>query len=158
MNLFEKRFPGDRSTFQVRGLHFGADFVWIAGPCAVEDERGMVQLAETIGPRLDMLRGGVFKPRTSPYSFAGLEGEGLSILTGIGRTLNKPVLVEFLEAEQVDKFAGTVDMIQIGARNMYNYPLLKRAARTGKPILLKRHFAATLDELLYAAEYTQGGQ
>lgn len=153
MNLFEKRYPGERSSFQVGDLNFGMDFVWIAGPCAVEEETSLQQMAETLGSRLDMLRGGVFKPRTSPYSFTGLGEEGLSILTRVGRKLKKPVLVEFLEPQQVDEFAGEVDMIQIGARNMYNYPLLKRAAQSGKPILLKRHFAATLDELLSAVEY-----
>lgn len=112
-----------------------------------------MRLAQELAPNIDMLRGGVFKPRTSPYSFPGLGEIGLSYLKDTGQALGKTILVEFMEPEHVDKYAQQVDMIQIGARNMYNYPLLSRAAQSGKPIFLKRHFSATLDELLFAAEY-----
>lgn len=151
--LFEKRFPEHRSTFKVRDLSFGEDFLIIAGPCAVEDGQSLMKIASHLQDHAEMLRGGLFKARTSPYSFMGLGEEGLPILKRAVEKHSLPVLVEFLEADQINSFSSQVDMIQIGTRNMFNYLLLKAAALSGKPILLKRHFAATIDELLFAAEY-----
>lgn len=151
--LFEKQYPRQRTSFYVGDVEVGKGFVWITGPCAVEGEEHIHSLVTAICENADILRGGVFKPRTSPYSFAGLGEPGLGYIVKAGQEKQRPVLVEFLEPQQVIRFAPQVDMIQIGARNMYNYPLLQTAALSGKPILLKRHFSATIDELLYAAEY-----
>lgn len=150
---YEKKYPGHYSAFSVGKARFGKDFVFIGGPCAVETETGFWELASRLSKTVDIIRGGVFKARTSPYSFAGLGDIGLSLMEKAGQVFDKPVLVEFQEPEQISLYGAKVDMLQIGARNMYNYPLLKKAAQSGKPILLKRHFSATLDELLFAAEY-----
>lgn len=150
-NLYEKQYPGHVSTFSVGSVQFGTDFVHIAGPCAVECEQELQKLAQQLEP--DIFRGGVFKARTSPYSFTGLGEKGLTYLEQVGQQRQKPILVEFLTPEQIDLYSSRVDMIQIGARNMYNYPLLQKAAQSNKPVLLKRHFSATLDEFLNAAEY-----
>ena len=137
------------------GTRVGAtDVVVMAGPCAVE---GLSQILE-IAHRLKelgatILRGGAFKPRTSPYSFQGLGMAGLEHLARAREETGLVVVTEALDPEGVDLVAQHADMVQIGARNMQNYPLLRRAGRTGKPVLLKRGMAATIDELLLAAEY-----
>lgn len=150
--LFEKSYPSHRSSFEVGGYKIGEDFAFIAGPCAVEDKESLIELAKELSGA-DIIRGGVFKSRTSPYSFTGLGERALQFLEIVSNQQGKPIIVEFIEPEQIRQCADAVDMIQIGTRNMFNYPLLQQAARTGKPILLKRHFSATLDEFLYAAEY-----
>lgn len=151
--MFEKRYPGHSSFFQVRNVHIGKGFTIIAGPCAVESEQALLELAALLNNGAGLLRGGIFKARTSPYSFRGLGEKGLAILEKARENYDLPVMVEFLDQEQISLYAEKVDIVQIGARNMFNYPLLRAAALSGKPILLKRHFSATLDELLYAAEY-----
>ena len=151
--LFEKKYPAHCTEVQIGNLRLGQGFAIFAGPCAVESQEAIAELGAQIAENTDVFRGGVFKARTSPYSFSGLGEEGISYLTDVGKAYQKPVLIEFLEPDHAVKYSERVDMIQIGARNMYNYPLLQRAAMTKKPILLKRHFSATLDELLHAAEY-----
>ena len=133
-------------------------FTMIAGPCSVESEANVLQVAEYLMSRgVKLLRAGAFKPRTSPYSFQGMEHEGLAILdlarkkTGIG------IVTEVMDTEQVDVVAETADMIQIGARNMQNFSLLKKVASCNRPVLLKRGMSATLDEWLMAAEYLLAG-
>ena len=136
------------------GLRFGDGFLVIAGPCAIEDEFQME--AVTRGVRssgASMLRGGAFKPRTSPYSFQGLGEPGVELIARASRKHGIPAVVEALAEDHLPLLSRSVAMIQIGARNMQNFALLKAAARTGVPILLKRGPSATLDELLYAAEY-----
>lgn len=130
----------------------------IAGPCSVESEANVLQVAEYLMSRgVKLLRAGAFKPRTSPYSFQGMEHEGLAILelarkkTGIG------IVTEVMDTEQVDVVAETADMIQIGTRNMQNFSLLKKVASCSRPVLLKRGMSATLDEWLMAAEYLLAG-
>ena len=132
----------------------GKSLVVIAGPCAVESEEQTLTVAravQTAGAAL--LRGGAFKPRTSPYTFQGLGVEGLRILAQARARTGLPVVTEAIDAESLGLVAEYADMVQIGARNMQNFALLRAAGRCGKPVLLKRGPSATLDEWLMAAEY-----
>jgi 3-deoxy-7-phosphoheptulonate synthase len=128
--------------------------VLMAGPCAVENERQVMVAAHRVAEAgAHLLRGGAYKPRTSPYAFQGLGPDGLALLARAGRETGLPVVTEALDESLVDAVAEVAAVVQIGSRNMGNYPLLRRAARAGRPVLLKRGMAATLDELLLAAEY-----
>ena len=137
------------------GTRIGAsDVVVMAGPCAVEGESEILDIAHRVKEMgATVLRGGAFKPRTSPYAFQGLGLEGLELLAKAREETGLAVVTEALDPEGADLVAQYADIIQIGARNMQNYPLLRRAGRTGKPVLLKRGLSATIDELLLAAEY-----
>ncbi|MEW6486677.1 MAG: 3-deoxy-7-phosphoheptulonate synthase [Thermodesulfobacteriota bacterium] len=133
---------------------WGEEPVVIAGPCAVESRGQMLAAAQAVkaaGARV--LRGGAFKPRTGPHSFQGLGFEGLEILAEAGRAVGLPVVTEVMRIDQLERVAAVADCIQIGARNMQNFDLLKEAGRAGKPVLLKRGMSATLEEFLAAAEY-----
>ncbi len=137
------------------GLSIGGEEVpVIAGPCSVEGERQLLQAAHAVKEAgATMLRAGAFKPRSSPYSFQGLGREGLKLLALARRETGLLIVTEAVDPEGVDAVADAADVIQIGARNMQNYSLLRRAGRAGKPVLLKRGIAATIEELLLAAEY-----
>jgi 3-deoxy-7-phosphoheptulonate synthase len=137
------------------GLRIGGDeVVVIAGPCSVESEGQILETAQTVrAAGAAMLRGGAFKPRTSPYSFQGLGEAGLKLLAKAREETGLLVVTEAMDPEGVDLVAEYADVIQIGARNMQNFSLLKRAGRAGKPVLLKRGIAATINELLLSAEY-----
>ncbi|MGH7444760.1 MAG: 3-deoxy-7-phosphoheptulonate synthase [Longimicrobiales bacterium] len=137
------------------GTKIGArDVVVMAGPCAVEGEAQIIDIAHRLRDLgATVLRGGAFKPRTSPYAFQGLGIEALRMLAVAREETGLAIVTEALETETVDVVARYADIIQIGARNMQNYPLLRRAGRTGKPVLLKRGLAATIKELLLSAEY-----
>lgn len=125
----------------------------IAGPCAVESREQLFTTAAAVkAAGAAILRGGTYKPRTSPYAFAGLGEEGLRLLAEAGREFHIPVVSEITSAELLPLFDG-IDMLQVGARNMQNYALLRALGQAGKPVLLKRGAAATLEELLLAAEY-----
>lgn len=143
------------TVFEVRGARFGfGDFTLIGGPCSIESAEQIGEAARLVRDAGgDMLRGGAYKPRTSPYDFQGLGDEALPLIAEAGLRCGLPVVVEALAESHVARAAAFVDMLQIGARNMQNVPLLRAAARTGLPILLKRGPSATLDELLCAAEY-----
>lgn len=135
----------------------GGNFAIIAGPCSVESEEQIVGIAKAVkssGARL--LRGGAFKPRTSPYDFQGLRGEGLELLRIARRETGLPIVTEIMSAAHLDMFAD-VDLIQVGARNMQNFELLKELGHADKPILLKRGLASTLKEWLMSAEYIMAG-
>jgi 3-deoxy-7-phosphoheptulonate synthase len=126
----------------------------IAGPCSIEDEEQMTVIADKLSSiGVCALRGGAFKPRTSPNSFQGLGIKGLDILYKVGKTYNLPIVSELVSTEYLDLFLDKVDVIQVGSRNMYNYELLKVLGEVDKTILLKRHFSATIDEFLSASEY-----
>ena len=126
----------------------------MAGPCSVESEDQIVQIARSIkAAGGNFLRGGAFKPRTSPYSFQGLKGEGLELLKVARQETGLPIVSELMSAEWLDKFVEDVDIIQIGARNMQNFELLKTIGQCKKPILLKRGLSATIEEWLMSAEY-----
>jgi 3-deoxy-7-phosphoheptulonate synthase len=132
----------------------GNDVVLMAGPCAVESEKQIIGIAHRLrAAGATVLRGGAFKPRTSPYSFQGLGKEGLELLSRARAETGLAIVTEALEPELVDLVVEHADIVQIGARNMQNYPLLRRAGRAGKPVLIKRGLAATIKELLLSAEY-----
>jgi 3-deoxy-7-phosphoheptulonate synthase len=145
----------ENTIVNVNGVKVGgAEVVVIAGPCAVESMEQLFQTARAVheeGARI--LRGGAFKPRSSPYSFQGLGEEGLKLLSLIRQETSMPIVTEVMDTRQVELVAGYADMLQIGSRNMHNYPLLKEAGMLGKPILLKRGMMATIEEFLLAAEY-----
>jgi len=144
---------GTRVT--VRGIEIGGpDVIVIAGPCAVENAAQLAETAQAVkdaGARI--LRGGAFKPRTSPYKFQGLGEEGLKLLKQVSQATGLPVVTEVMDTRQVDLIAEFADILQIGSRNMQNYPLLKEVGMLKKPILLKRGMMATIEEFLLAAEY-----
>ncbi len=140
---------------EVNGIKIGGkEVVIMAGPCAVESEEQLSETALRVrAGGASILRGGAFKPRTSPYSFQGLGKEGLEMLERARNLTGLAVVSEVMDTRQVETVARYVDMLQIGSRNMQNFPLLKEAGRTSKPILLKRGMMATIDEYLHAAEY-----
>ncbi len=135
----------------------GGFFQVVAGPCSVESEDQVVRIAKAVkAAGATMLRGGAFKPRTSPYSFQGLGKEGLVHLLTAKRETGLPVVTEIMDPRELE-FFGDVDVLQIGARNMQNYELLKEVSHTTKPVLLKRSFSGTIQELLMSAEYILAG-
>jgi 3-deoxy-7-phosphoheptulonate synthase len=128
--------------------------VIIAGPCAVESREQLFETARSVKTGgANILRGGAFKPRSSPYSFQGMGEEGLKLLSLIRKETGLPIVTEVMDTRQVELVASYADMIQIGSRNMQNYPLLKEAGMCRKPVLLKRGMMATVEEYLMAAEY-----
>ena len=132
----------------------GHDLIIIGGPCSVESSQQMERICSYLHKSAtNCLRGGIFKPRTSPYAFQGLKGKGLQIIKEVATKYHYPIVCELTSLAQVEKYAKDIDIIQIGARNMQNYELLKAVAQTQKPIILKRGFTATINELLCAAEY-----
>lgn len=131
----------------------GGHFAMIAGPCSVESEAQIIEVATAVkASGANILRGGAFKPRTSPYAFQGMQGEGIKLLLKAKEVTGLPIVTEIMNISTLDLFAE-VDMIQVGARNMQNFDLLKELGKTKKPILLKRGLANTLQELLMSAEY-----
>jgi 3-deoxy-7-phosphoheptulonate synthase len=153
--LVDRRRHPEGSVVQVRDLSFGGSTpVLIAGPCSVESEAMILETATAVAQAGgDMLRGGAYKPRTSPYDFQGLGVKGLRYLSDARDRTGLPVVTEVLSWEEVPVVAHFADMLQIGARNMQNFSLLRAASRSGKPILLKRGAGATIEEWLMAAEY-----
>lgn len=143
-----------KTVVDISGVRFGEEFVVIAGPCAVESEEQTIQTAIAVKEAgAKMLRGGVFKPRTSPYSFQGLGLKGLKILKKASDITGLPIVTEVLDPRDVYWVAEYADMIQIGARNMQNFSLLKEVGKVNKPVLLKRGMHSTLSDLLNSAEY-----
>ena len=157
--LVSREFQPNGTTIQVGDVPIGnAYLVLIAGPCAVESEKQALTIARIVrkaGARL--YRGGAFKPRTSPYSFQGLGEEGLRILARVRDETGLSIVTEALDHEVFDLVEEYADVVQIGARNMQNYSLLRRASRSKKPVLLKRGLSATIEEWLMAAEYILEG-
>jgi len=143
------------SKIVVNNVTIGADdFIVIAGPCSVESKEQVLDTAKWIKENgAVMLRGGAFKPRTHPYSFQGMGWEGVQILSEAGRTTGLPVVSEVMSVDQVEKMAREVDVLQVGARNMQNFDLLRAIGKTQRAVLLKRGMSASIDELLCAAEY-----
>ena len=135
----------------------GGYFAMIAGPCSVESEEQIIEVAQAVkASGATMLRGGAFKPRTSPYAFQGMKGEGIRLLLKAKEATGLPIVTELMNISTLDLFAD-VDVIQVGARNMQNFDLLKELGKTKKPILLKRGLANTIQELLMSAEYVMAG-
>jgi len=130
----------------------------MAGPCSVESEEQILSIARSVKTAgASFLRGGAFKPRTSPYSFQGLKKEGLELLKYARKETGLPIVTEIMSTEFLDDFIEDVDVIQVGARNMQNFELLKQLGKTKKPILLKRGLSSTIEELLMSAEYIMAG-
>jgi chorismate mutase/prephenate dehydratase len=155
MPLYDRRQNPEGTRIMVRGVEIGGDVpVVIAGPCSVEGEEMLLTVAASVAAHgADMLRGGAYKPRTSPYDFQGLGVRGLKFLAEAREKTGLPVVTEVLSWEEVPVVARYADVLQIGARNMQNFALLRAAGRSGLPILLKRGGGATLEEWLSAAEY-----
>lgn len=145
------------TVVSVGKARIGQDFCLIAGPCAVESPEQVTSIARQMSAAgAQLLRGGAFKPRTSPYTFGGLGAEGLELLCRAGRETGLPVVSEITDPRQLPLFRE-VDVLQVGARNMQNFELLRELGRQEKPVLLKRSFGATVTELLQAAEYILAG-
>jgi len=153
--LVSRQFQRERSRVQVDGAVFGGDeFVVIAGPCSVESEKQLLTTATAVARAgAKMLRGGAFKPRTSPYDFQGLETEGLKLLKKAREETGLAVITEVMSDGDVGLVAEYADVLQIGARNMQNYALLKVLGKAGRPVMLKRGLSSTIKELLLSAEY-----
>ena len=147
------------SVLNIGGIRIGGKgFVIMAGPCAVESEEQLMATAKAVHEKgASILRGGAFKPRSSPYSFQGLEEEGLKLLEKARISFGIPVITEVMDTRQVEMVCSYADILQIGSRNMQNFPLLKEAGMCRKPVMLKRGMNATLDELLLASEYILDG-
>ena len=156
--LANRRFHPEDTHVQATGKAIGEGaFAVIAGPCSVESEAQLLEVASAVkASGATCLRGGAFKPRTSPYSFQGLENQGLELLREARRVTGLPIVTEIMSETQLDDFAD-VDIIQVGARNMQNFRLLKELGHSKKPILLKRGLSATIEELLMSAEYILAG-
>jgi 3-deoxy-7-phosphoheptulonate synthase len=146
---------GERTVLDIDGRRVGGEhFALIAGPCTVESRAQTLQTARAVaGAGATLLRGGAYKPRTSPYAFQGLGRDGLRMLAEAKAETGLPVVTELMDMRDIDAVLEVADVVQIGARNMQNYPLLSEIGRSGRPALLKRGLSSTLDELLMAAEY-----
>ncbi|HAN98226.1 MAG TPA: 3-deoxy-7-phosphoheptulonate synthase [Planctomycetaceae bacterium] len=157
--LASREMHADDTVVPVAGTRIGpGTFTVIAGPCSVENESMAMEIAEFLRERgVRLFRGGVFKPRTSPYAFQGLEDEGLRILERVRERTGVGIVTEVMEPDQVERVEQASDILQIGTRNMQNFPLLKRVGKAQRPVLLKRGMSATLEEWLMAAEYVLAG-
>lgn len=153
-----RKFQKEDSVIEVEGRKIGGgNFAVIAGPCSVETGEQIIEVAEAVkASGASMLRGGAFKPRTSPYDFQGLKAEGLKLLLMAKKATGLPIVTEIMNQDHLELFSD-VDVIQVGARNMQNFELLKELGRTRKTILLKRGLANTIKELLMSAEYIMSG-
>ena len=154
-----RSFHPEDSVIDVSGVKIGGHkLAVIAGPCSVENEKQIVGVAKSVKlAGATLLRGGAFKPRTSPYSFQGLKEEGLDLLKIARKETGLPIVTEIMSARMLERFVEDVDLIQVGARNMQNFELLKELGRTNVPVLLKRGLSATIEEWLMAAEYIMAG-
>lgn len=154
-----RAFHPDDTIIDVKGVKIGGgNIVVMSGPCSVESRSQIISVAKSVKEAgSQILRGGAYKPRTSPYAFQGLELEGLELLKEAREETGMPIVTEIMSSDLVDKFVEDVDIIQVGARNMQNFDLLKKLGKIDKPILLKRGMSATIEELLMSAEYIMAG-
>lgn len=153
--LVERNAKPEGTILNIQGVQIGGvEVVVMAGPCAVESPEQLLATARAVqSSGASILRGGAFKPRTSPYSFQGLKEQGLELLAWAGRETGLPVVTEVMDTRLVESVCRYADIIQVGSRQMHNYALLEEVGLCGKPVLLKRGMSATLEELLLAAEY-----
>jgi len=160
--LINRQAKKDDTVINVNGIEMGGkDIVIIAGPCAVENREQLLETAKKVSAGgANILRGGAYKPRTSPYSFQGLGEEGLKYLSEARKVTGLPVVTEVMDTRLMELVCKYTDIIQIGSRSMHNFPLLKEAGKCRKPVLFKRGLMATVDEYLHAAEYilSEGNQ
>lgn len=153
--LANRAFHPEDTIVDVKGVKIGAGHKCvIAGPCSIESEEQVIQIAlEAKAAGATLLRGGAFKPRTSPYAFQGMGSNGLDLLVKAGKAAGLPIVSELMDADYLEEFVEKVDVIQIGARNMQNFDLLKKVGKTKTPVLLKRGLSATYEEWIMSAEY-----
>ena len=153
--LASREFKNKSTSIKLKGITIGGkELAIMAGPCAIENEEQIFTIAGELSKRgVKILRGGAFKPRTSPYSFQGLGEEGLKLMSRAAREFGLSIITEVMSVEQVDLVAEYADILQVGARNMQNFMLLKELGRIKKPVMLKRGMSATLEELLLSAEH-----
>jgi len=153
--LSAQKSNNEKTQIEVGNVTFKSNsFIIIAGPCSIESEEQAFDIAKAVKKSgAHILRGGAFKPRTSPYSFQGLGNEGLNILGRVRKELNIPIITEVLDVRDLEAVAEVADIIQIGTRNMQNFSLLKEVGKLNKPVMLKRGLAATIKEWLLSAEY-----
>lgn len=154
-----RMFHPEDSIVDVCGVKVGGKQITVmAGPCSVETREQIIGVAEDVKQMgAAILRGGAFKPRTSPYSFQGLQETGLDLLKEAKAVTGLPIITEIMSADKIERFVEDVDVIQVGARNMQNFELLKELGKTNKPILLKRGLSATIEEWIMSAEYIMAG-
>ena len=154
-----RMFHPENSIVDVSGVPIGGKkLAIIAGPCSIETDEQMNSVAKSVKEAgATLLRGGAFKPRTSPYSFQGLKEKGLDMLKAAGESNGLPIVTEIMSADKIERFVEDVDLIQVGARNMQNFELLKELGKTQVPILLKRGLSATIEEWIMSAEYIMAG-
>lgn len=156
--LVSREWKSQKTTFEINGVEIGKDLLMIAGPCAVENEEQIYTISEFLSKKgVRFMRGGAYKPRTSPYSFQGLKKEGLELMRRAADDHGLAVVSEIMSASQLDEFIENVDILQVGTRNMQNYPLLRALGKINKPVLLKRGMSSTIEEWLLAAEYILSG-
>lgn len=156
--LVSREWKPEATTFNVNGVEIGRDLIMIAGPCAVENEDQMFTITEFLSKlNIKFLRGGAYKPRTSPYSFQGLKTDGLQLMRRAADKYNMAVVSEIMAVDKIDEFVTYADILQVGTRNMQNYPLLRALGKVDKPVLLKRGMSSTIEEWLLAAEYILSG-
>lgn len=150
-----REFRKEKTTITVgKAVIGGSEFITMAGPCSVESEKQIMETAEAVAAAgATILRGGAFKPRTSPYDFQGMEGEGLKLLAKAREATGLAIITEVMSNSDVELVAEYADILQIGARNMQNFSLLKALGKCGRPVMLKRGLSATIKELLMSAEY-----
>ncbi|MEY3965714.1 MAG: hypothetical protein RL263_883 [Bacteroidota bacterium] len=156
--LVSRDWKSTDTIIEINGTKIGQDLMMIAGPCAVENEEQIFTISEFLAKQnIKFLRGGAYKPRTSPYSFQGLKTEGLQLMRQAADKHGMSVVSEIMSIDKIDEFNELVDVFQVGTRNMQNYPLLRALSKVNKPILLKRGMSSTIEEWLLAAEYIVSG-
>jgi 3-deoxy-7-phosphoheptulonate synthase len=156
--LVSREWKSTDTTFTVNGVEIGKELMLIAGPCAVENEEQIFTISEFLSKQnIKFMRGGAYKPRTSPYSFQGLKTEGLVMMRNAADAHGLAVVSEIMSIDRVSEFNEYVDIFQVGTRNMQNYALLRALSKTNKPVLLKRGMSSTIEEWLLAAEYIVSG-
>ena len=156
--LVSREWKSQKTTFERNGVEIGKDLLMIAGPCALENEEQIYTISEFLSKKgVRFMRGGAYKPRTSPYSFQGLKKEGLELMRRAADDHGLAVVSEIMSSSQLDEFVENVDILQVGTRNMQNYPLLRALGKINKPVLLKRGMSSTIEEWLLAAEYILSG-
>lgn len=156
--LVSREWKPTDTTFTVNGVEIGKELMLIAGPCAVENEEQIFTISEFLAKHhIKFMRGGAYKPRTSPYSFQGLKTEGLVMMRKAADAHGLAIVSEIMSIDRVSEFNEYVDIFQVGTRNMQNYPLLRALSKNNKPVLLKRGMSSTIEEWLLAAEYIVSG-
>lgn len=152
--LVSREWKPEDTVIKVNGVEIGRELMLAAGPCAVENEEQVFTITEFLAKQnIKFLRGGAYKPRSSPYSFQGLKTEGLQLLRKAADKYDMAVVSEVMSADKVDELCEYADILQVGTRNMQNYPLLRALGKINKPVLLKRGMSSTVEEWLLAAEY-----